>query len=102
MPPLACQYRQHKRAAIENEHLLAIALMGMVIDPTPKIRRQRAFKSFSLSDDLAPTREGNPTFSWTIDQPTCSFCVCEGRREPRAVQRHLSHGYFVNPSAVHR
>ena len=36
MSLLACQYCQHKRAAIENEHLLAIALMGMAIDPTPQ------------------------------------------------------------------
>jgi hypothetical protein len=59
------------------------------------------FKSFYPSDDLTRTSEGNPTFSWAIDQPAFSFCVCEGRRELRPVQRHISHRYLVNPSAVH-
>ena len=42
-----------------------------------------------LGDDLTRTSEGNPTFSWAIHQPN----VCEGRRELRAVQRHISHGF---------
>ena len=55
-----------------------------------------------LGDDLTRTSEVNPVFSCsTVGEPALSFCVCEGRRELRAVQRHISHGYLVNPSAVH-
>src|SRR5215471_6083133 len=56
----------------------------------------------SLGDDLTRTSEVNPVFSCsTVREPALSFCVCEGRRKLRAMQRHISHGYLVNPSAGH-
>jgi hypothetical protein len=55
-----------------------------------------------LGDDFTRASEINPVFSCSaVCEPALSFCVCEGGREFRAVQRHIPHGYLVNPSPVH-
>jgi hypothetical protein len=66
-------------------------------------KRTNSLSPTFLGDDLTRTSEINPVFSCSaVGEPAFSFCVCEGRREFRAVQRHISHGYLVNPSAIHR
>jgi len=56
--------------------------------------------SFCVGDDLTRTSEGNAVFScWDVGEPAFSFCVGDGGREFRSLQRHISHGYLVNPIA---
>jgi hypothetical protein len=73
--------------------------------PSHSLRRgtvSQISQSFLLGDDLARLSEGNAVFScWDVDEPAFSLCVGESRRERRAMQRHLSHGYLVYPSAGH-
>src|SRR5215472_7422536 len=58
--------------------------------------------SGQLGDDLTRTSEVNPIFSSSAaGEPAFSFCAGDGGRKRRAVQRHISHGYLVYPSAVH-
>ena len=58
--------------------------------------------SGQLGDDLTRTSDINPVFSPSAaGEPAFSFCAGDGGRKRRAVQRHVSHGYLVYPSAGH-
>src|SRR5215471_9081570 len=69
---------------------------------SPSSSSQKFWQSAQLGDGLTRTSEGNPAFFWAVGEPAFCFGVGDGGRELHAVQPHISHGYLIYPSAVHR